>query len=458
LGLSVSLTSDYICAMSSILIRSATLVNENKIFVADVLVKDGFIEKIDKHIDAKADEEINAEGLHLFPGWIDDQVHFREPGLTHKATIYSESRAAVAGGITSFMEMPNTVPNTLTKKLLEDKYQIAAKNSLANYSFYMGASNDNLEEVLRTDIKNVCGIKVFMGSSTGNMLVDSPKTLEALFANSPMLIATHCEDEATIKKNLEYYKYLLGDNIPVTLHPMIRSEVACYLSSSMAVKLAKKYNTRLHILHISTEKETHLFNNSIPLSEKRITAEACVHHLWFTDKDYARLGNLIKWNPAIKTQKDRDAILKAVLNDSIDVIATDHAPHTIEEKAQSYLQAPSGGPLVQHALPAMLELYHQNKISLEMIVQKMAHNVAICFQVEKRGFIREGYWADLVLVNLDKPWKVRKENILYLCKWSPFEDVTFRSTIEKTIVSGSVVLDDGKLIEAGPGKRMTFER
>jgi len=444
--------------MSSILIKSATVVNENKIFVADVLVKDGFIEKIDGLIDSKADREINAEGLHLFPGWIDDQVHFREPGLTHKATIYSESRAAVAGGITSFMEMPNTVPNTLTKNLLEDKYQVAAKNSLANYSFYMGASNDNLDEVLRTDIKNVCGIKVFMGSSTGNILVDSPKTLEALFANSPMLIATHCEDEATIKKNLEYYKYLLGENITVTLHPMIRSEVACYLSSSMAVKLAKKYNTRLHILHISTERETHLFSNTIPLSAKRITAEACVHHLWFSDRDYARLGNLIKWNPAIKTEQDRDAIIRAVTSDNIDVIATDHAPHTIEEKAQPYLQAPSGGPLVQHALPAILELYHQGKISLEMIVQKMAHNVAICFQVEKRGFIREGYWADLVLANLDKPWKVKKENILYQCRWSPFEDVIFKSTIEKTIVSGNVVWEDGKLIEAGPGKRLNFER
>jgi dihydroorotase len=444
--------------MRSILIKSATVVNENKVLVADILIKDGFIEKIDTQIDAKADEEINAEGLHLFPGFIDDQVHFREPGLTHKATIYSESRAAVAGGITSFMEMPNTVPNTLTRQLLEDKYQIGAKTSLANYSFYMGASNDNLDEVLRTDTRNVCGIKVFMGSSTGNMLVDSPKTLEALFANSPMLIATHCEDEATIRKNLDYYKYLLGDNIPVTLHPMIRSEVACYLSSSMAVKLAKRYNTRLHILHISTEKETHLFNNSIPLGEKRITAEACIHHLWFTDKDYDRLGNLIKWNPAIKTIQDRDAILKAVLDDNIDVIATDHAPHTLDEKAQPYLQAPSGGPLVQHALPAMLELYHHGKISLEMIAKKMAHNVAICFQIEKRGFIREGYWADLVLVNLDKPWKVEKGNILYQCKWSPFEDVTFRSSIEKTIVSGNVVWDNGNLIEAASGKRLTFVR
>jgi dihydroorotase len=444
--------------MSSILIKSATVVNENKIFVADVLVKDGFIERIGPQIDAKADEEINAEGLYLLPGFIDDQVHFREPGLTHKATIYSESRAAVAGGITSFMEMPNTLPNTLTRQLLEDKYQIASHLSPANYSFYMGASNDNLEEVLRTDTKNVCGIKVFMGSSTGNMLVDNTKTLENLFANSPMLIATHCEDETTIKKNLEYYKYLLGENIPVELHPNIRSETACYLSSSLAVKLAKRHNTRLHILHISTEKETHLFSNLIPLREKRITAEACIHHLWFADGDYKTLGNLIKWNPAIKTEHDRDGILKALLENRIDVIATDHAPHTIDEKAQPYLQAPSGGPLVQHALPAMLEYYHRGKISLERIAEKMAHNVAICFQIEKRGFIREGYWADLVLVNLDNPWKVKKDNILYKCGWSPFEGVNFKSQIEKTIVSGEIVWDGLSIKEKSFGKRLSFER
>src|ERR1700733_13489270 len=345
--------------MSTILIKSATIVNENNQFVADVLIKDGFIDRIDKQIDAKADKEINAEGLYLFPGCIDDQVHFREPGLTHKATIFTESRAAVAGGITSFMEMPNTVPNALTQQLLEDKYQIASKTSLANYSFYMGASNDNLDEVLRTDIANVCGIKVFMGSSTGNMLVDNPNTLESFFAQSPMLIATHCEDEATIKSNLEHYKQLLGENIPVRLHPKIRSEEACYISSSMAVDLAKKHNTRLHILHISTEKETYLFDNTIPLTDKRITAEACIHHLWFSDKDYETKGNFIKWNPAVKTAADRDGILKAVLDWRIDVIATDHAPHTIEEKSQPYLQAPSGGPLVQRAVPEMLELYHQ---------------------------------------------------------------------------------------------------
>ena len=443
--------------MSSILIRSATLVNENKRFVADLLVKDGFIERIDTAIDTIADQTINAEGLYLLPGCIDDQVHFREPGLTHKATIYSESRAAVAGGITSFMEMPNTVPNTLTPQLLEDKYDIASRNSLANYSFYMGASNSNLEEVLRTDIKNVCGVKVFMGSSTGNMLVDNPRTLENIFAQSPMLVATHCEDEATIQSNLEHYKQLLGENIPVRLHPKIRSEQACYLSSSMAVNLARKHNTRLHILHISTEKETYLFDNTISLKDKRITAEACIHHLWFSDRDYDTKGNLIKWNPAVKTENDRDAILKAILNGRIDVIATDHAPHTLDEKSLPYLQAPSGGPLVQHALSAMLEFYHQGKISLEQIAEKMAHNVATCFQVEKRGFIREGYWADLVLVDLNKAWEVNKENILYQCKWSPFEGTAFQSKVAYTIVSGNLVWD-GKLIEGTTGKRMTFAR
>jgi dihydroorotase len=444
--------------MPSILIKSATVVNENKQFVADVLVRDGLIERIDNHIDTAADREINAEGLYLFPGCIDDQVHFREPGLTHKGTIFSESRAAVAGGITSFMEMPNTVPNTLTQELLEDKFRIAARTSLANYSFFMGASNDNLDEVLRTDAKNVCGIKVFMGSSTGNMLVDNPSTLENLFAQSPMLIATHCEDEATIRANLEHYKQLLGENIPVKLHPKIRSEEACYLSSSMAVELAKKHGTRLHILHISTAKETYLFDNTIPLKDKKITAEACIHHLWFTDKDYETKGNLIKWNPAVKTEQDRDAILKAVLNGRIDVIATDHAPHTLEEKSKPYLQAPSGGPLVQHALPAMLELHHQGKITLEQIAEKMAHNVADCFQIENRGFIREGYWADLVLVKLNAPWTVSKDNILYKCKWSPFEGTTFQSSITTTLISGNIVYENGSLIETHAGKRLNFSR
>ena len=449
---------DIFASMNSILIKSATIINENQQFIADILVKDGLIERIDKNIDATANQVINAEGLYLFPGCIDDQVHFREPGLTHKADIHSESRAAVAGGITSFMEMPNTVPNTLTQELLEQKYEIASRNSLANYSFFMGASNDNIEEVLKTDTRNVCGVKVFMGSSTGNMLVDNPQTLENIFSKSPMLVAVHCEDEATIKSNLNHYKQLLGDNIPVTLHPKIRSEEACYLSSSMAVELAKKHNTRLHILHISTEKETHLFGNSIPLKDKRITAEACIHHLWFSDKDYETKGNFIKWNPAVKTEADRDGILKAVLDGRIDVIATDHAPHTIEEKSQPYLQAPSGGPLVQHALPAMLELYHHGKISLEQIAEKMAHNVATCFQVDKRGFIREGYWADLVLVNLNKPWNVNKSNILYKCKWSPFEGSTFKSSIVHTLVSGNLAYSNGSLIEGKYGKRLNFNR
>jgi dihydroorotase len=444
--------------MTSILIKSATIINEGKQIQADLLVKDGFIEKIAGNIDVKADKEINAEGLHLFPGCIDDQVHFREPGLTHKGNIASESRAAVAGGITSFMEMPNTVPNALTQQLLQDKYDIAAKSSPANYSFFMGASNDNLDEVLRTDAKTVCGIKVFMGSSTGNMLVDNPNTLEHLFAQSPMLIATHCEDEATIKANLEHYKQLLGDNIPVKLHPKIRSAEACYLSSSMAIELAKKHNTRLHILHISTARETHLFSNEIPLADKRITAEACIHHLWFTDADYEEKGNLIKWNPAVKTEQDRDEILKAVLDGRIDIIATDHAPHTIEEKAQPYLQAPSGGPLVQHALPAMLELYHHGKITLEQIAEKMAHNVATIFQIEKRGFIREGYWADLALVNLNNPWQVNKSNIMYKCGWSPFEGSTFKAKVVSTIVSGNLAYENGNLTNEKSGQRMTFTR
>jgi len=444
--------------MSSILIKSATVINENKQFIADIFIKDGFIEQISSQIDKPADKIINAEGLHLLPGCIDDQVHFREPGLTHKANIYSESRAAVAGGITSFMEMPNTVPNTLTQELLEQKYEIGRHNSLANYSFFMGASNDNIDEVLKTDINNVCGVKVFMGSSTGNMLVDNPKTLENIFSQSPMLVATHCEDEATIQNNLNHYKQLLGDNITIKLHPKIRSAEACYLSSSMAVELAKKHNTRLHILHISTERETHLFANDIPLKDKRITAEACIHHLWFSDEDYETKGNLIKWNPAVKKASDREGILKAVLDGHIDVIATDHAPHTIEEKALPYLQAPSGGPLVQHALPAMLQLHHQGKITLEQIAEKMAHNVAICFQIEKRGFIREGYYADLVLVNLNQPWQVSKENILYKCNWSPFEGTQFQSKVIHTIVSGNLAYSEGVIIDNIPGKRLSFDR
>lgn len=445
--------------MSSILIKNATVVNENKQFTADVLVKDGFIEKIDSSINAVADIEINAEGKYLLPGCIDDQVHFREPGLTHKANIASESAAAVAGGITSFMEMPNTVPNTLTQDLLADKYQIASQSSLANYSFFMGAGNDNLEEVLKTNTRNVCGVKVFMGSSTGNMLVDNEKTLEGIFSQVPMLIATHCEDEATIRANLERFKDQFGeDHVTIEMHPLIRSAEACYLSSSKAVDLAKKFNTRLHILHISTGIETQLFDNKTPLKDKRITAEACVHHLWFSDTDYKTKGNYIKWNPAVKTAADRAQIFEAVLNDHIDVIATDHAPHTIEEKEQSYLKAPSGGPLVQHALTAMLEFHKQGEISLEKIVEKMAHNVAICFEIEKRGFIREGYWADLVLVDLNNPWTVSKENILYKCGWSPFEGQEFNAKVTHTIVSGNLVYENDKLNHSFKGQRLLFNR
>jgi len=444
--------------MSTILIKNAQVVNEGEVKAQDLLIKNGRIEKIAGTIDISADKEINAEGLHLFPGLIDDQVHFREPGLTHKANIYTESRAAVAGGTTSFMEMPNTVPNTLTQKLLQDKYDIAQDSSLANYSFFMGAANDNLDEVLKTNPRDVCGIKIFMGSSTGNMLVDNEQSLEAIFSQAPTLIATHCEDEATIQANLAAYKEKYDDNVTIEMHPLIRSAEACYLSSSKAVELAKKNNTRLHILHISTAKETGLFDNSIPLEQKRITAEACIHHLWFSDADYKTKGNFIKWNPAVKTADDRDAILKAVLDGHIDVIATDHAPHTIEEKSQAYLQAPSGGPLVQHALQALIDLVKQGKMTLEQLVQKSAHNTATLFQIEQRGYIREGYWADLVLVDSNKPYTVNKSNILSKCRWSPFEDYTFSSTIEHTLVSGNIAYSNGAIVEVGSGHRLLFNR
>ncbi len=444
--------------MSSLLIKNAQVVNEGKIEALDLFVKNGRIEKIGKQLDLHADREINAEGLHLLPGLIDDQVHFREPGLTYKADIFTESRAAVAGGTTSFMEMPNTVPNTLTQRLLQDKYDIGQDSSLANYSFFMGAGNDNLSEVLKTNPRDVCGIKVFMGSSTGNMLVDNEAALEQIFKNAPTLVATHCEDEATVKANLAHYKELYGDQVTIEMHPLIRSEEACYLSSSKAVELAKRNNTRLHILHISTGKETALFANNIPLEQKRITAEACVHHLWFSDADYKAKGNYIKWNPAVKTATDRDQILAAVLDGHIDVIATDHAPHTIEEKEQAYLQAPSGGPLVQHALQALLDLVKQGKMTLEQLVQKTAHNTAICFEIEQRGYIREGYWADLVLVDLNKTYTVTKDNILSKCGWSPYEGHTFSSTIVHTIVSGNLAYSEGKIIEVGSGHRLLFNR
>ena len=425
----------------------------------DVLIKGHFIEKIGKDLQSQSAETIiDANGKILIPGAIDDQVHFREPGLTHKATIYTESKAAVAGGVTSFMEMPNTVPPAFTQQLLEDKYQIASQSSLANYSFFMGASNDNLEEVMKTDVSKVCGLKIFMGSSTGNLLVDDPKTLEAFFSRFPSIIATHCEDEPTVRRNSEEFKVKYGENMPVKYHPLIRSQEACYLSSSFAIGLAKKNGTRLHILHISTARETELFENAIPLDKKKITAEACVHHLWFSDEDYERLGMLIKWNPAIKTKVDRGAVFSALLDGRIDVIATDHAPHTWEEKQNSYFKAPAGGPLIQHSVVAMLEFYHQGKITLEKVVEKMCHNPAILFQIEKRGFIREGYFADFSLVNLNAPWKVEKSNVLAKCGWSPFEGQTFKSSITNTFVSGHLAFNNGQFNEAIKGQRLMFSR
>lgn len=443
----------------SYIIRNALVVNEGTENHADVLISNGIIQKIDKQISNAVNAiEINAEGLMLMPGAIDDQVHFREPGLTHKGEIYTESRAAVAGGITSYMEMPNTNPPALTQKLLQEKYEIGAQKSLANFSFFMGTSNDNLEEVLRTDKKNVCGIKIFMGSSTGSMLVDNKQTLEAVFSKADLLIATHCEDEATIKSNLELYKEKYGDAANVTMHGRIRSEEACYLSSSMAVEMAKKHNTRLHILHISTAKETSLFGNNVPLAQKRITSEACIHHLWFCDEDYKTKGNFIKWNPSIKTSADRDAIWAALLDNRIDIIATDHAPHTLEEKTQHYWQAPSGGPLVQHAVQAMLTKSAEGKIPLTRVIEKMCHAPAICFNVHNRGFIREGYFADLVLVDLNKPYIVQKNNLLYKCGWSPMEGTTFTATVITTFVNGNIVYDNGNIIEGSNGQRLTFDR
>lgn len=438
------------------ILKNGVLVNEGRKTEADILIKNGKIEKIGPSLTEVGAEIIDVKGSFILPGCIDDQVHFREPGLTHKASIYSESRAAVAGGITSYMEMPNTVPNATTQELLQDKYDIASKNSLANFSFFMGATNDNLEEVLKTDPKRVCGVKVFMGSSTGNMLVDNKETLEGLFSNVSMLIATHCEDEQTIQRNLQDAKEKYGENIPIGQHPVIRNEEACYLSSSLAVSLAKKHNARLHVLHISTAKETALFDADTPLAEKNITAEACVHHLWFTEDDYSTFGTKIKWNPAVKSKSDRDGIWAALLDNRIDVVATDHAPHTLEEKNNNYLNAPSGGPLVQHALLSMFEHAKNGKISIERIVEKMAHNPAILFRVEKRGYLREGYFADLVVVKPEASEIVAKENILYQCQWSPFEGTKFSYSIDKTFVNGSLVYDRGEIIEAGNGKRLSF--
>lgn len=446
--------------MNTVLIKNAKIVNEGKIVEGDVLIENEFIVEIAESISPKSAncKIIDAEGNYLIPGAIDDQVHFREPGLTHKGTIETESRAAIAGGITSFIEQPNTVPNAVTQELLEEKYQIADKTSYANYSFMMGGTNDNLEEVLKTNPRNVAGIKLFLGSSTGNMLVDNQETLEKIFSSTKMLIAVHCEDEATIKNNLEKYKAEYGEDIPVTAHHLIRSEEACYLSSSKAIELAKKTGARLHVFHLSTAKEMELFTNKIPLEEKQITAEVCIHHLWFTDEDYKTKGNFIKWNPAVKTANDRKALWEALLDDRIDVIATDHAPHTLEEKQQNYLKAPSGGPLVQHAVVAMFETFHQGKISVEKIVEKMCHNPAKIFKIEKRGFIKEGFYADLVIVNAGLPWNVKKENILAKCGWSPFEGYNFKSRISHTFVNGELVYQNFKVKDKKVGKRLLFER
>ncbi|MFQ3213147.1 MAG: dihydroorotase [Marivirga sp.] len=443
--------------MEKLLITNANIVNEGKIEPKDVLIKNGRFEKIADKIEAsEADRVVDAAGKHLFPGLIDDQVHFREPGLTHKANIFMESRAAVAGGVTTFMEMPNTVPNALTQDLLEDKYQIAAKNSIANYSFFMGASNDNIEDVLKTDPEKVCGVKVFMGSSTGNMLVDNEETLNNIFSKVPMLIATHCEDEATIRRNTAQAKEKYGEEVPMRMHPIIRNEEACYLSSSLAVGLAKKHGSRLHVLHISTGKETNLFENTLPLEKKKITAEACIHHLWFSDADYEGKGTYIKWNPAVKTAHDRDEIMRAVIDGRIDVIATDHAPHTKEEKSNTYFKAPSGGPLIQHSLLALLDFYHQGKMSLPFIAQKAAHNPAILFRVKERGYIREGYYADFSLVDLNGGYTVKQSNILSKCGWSPFEGHSFKAKVVSTYVNGQLVYNGEQIIEAGAGSRISF--
>ena len=445
--------------MNSTLIKNAQIVNENSVFTGDVLIENNIIKQISENIShSKNTRIIDANGSFLLPGVIDDQVHFREPGLTHKANIATESKAAIAGGITSFIEMPNTVPQATTQELLEDKFEIASKTSYANYSFMFGGTNDNLQELLKTNPKNVAGIKLFLGSSTGNMLVDNEVVLEKIFSSTKMLIAVHCEDEATIKKNTEHYESIYGEDIPLKFHPIIRSEEACYLSSSRAIELAKKTGARLHVFHLSTEKETHLFRNDIPLEEKQITAEVCVHHLWFSDEDYATKGTLIKWNPAVKTANDRDGLWKALLDDRIDIIATDHAPHTIEEKNNVYTKAPSGGPLVQHALNAILEKVKDGTISIEKAVEKMCHNPAKIFKIEKRGFIKEGYYADLVLVNTKKSNTVSKENIVYKCGWSPFEGTTFSSTITHTFVNGNLMFENGVFNEEIKGERLLFNR
>ncbi len=444
--------------MGSVLIKNAMVVNEGSQYQADLLIKGNRIEKISGEIPAEGYEVIDLQGNLLLPGIIDDQVHFREPGLTHKGDIASESRAAIAGGITSFMEQPNTVPQTTTVEKLEEKFAMAAGRSSANYSFLFGGTNDNLEELKRLDNKSCSGVKLFLGSSTGNMLVDDQKVLEGIFRNTDLVISAHCEDETTIRQNLKAYQEKYGEDIPVHFHPLIRSEQACYLSSSKAIALAKKTGARLHVFHLSTGVETSLFTNEIPLEEKQITAEVCIHHLWFSDEDYEDKGTFIKWNPAVKTSTDREQLWQALLDDRIDIVATDHAPHTLEEKQQVYTKAPSGGPLVQHALPAMLDKYHQGIISLEKIVEKMCHNPARLFQVQERGFIREGYFADLVAVSLKNPWTVDRKNIAYKCGWSPFEGHTFKAGVTHTWVNGQLAYQQGKFHKLNNGMRLTFDR
>lgn len=447
--------------MSTIIIKNATIINEGKHTLSDVVILNGLIEKIAHDVvcaDYKPDTIIDASGKFLLPGIIDDQVHFREPGLTHKGDIYTESKAAVAGGITSYMEMPNTIPQTTTNEELDKKHELAKGKSLANYSFYLGATNQNVNEIINVNPKRVCGIKVFMGSSTGNMLVDNVGTLDQIFKSSPILIATHCEDEDTIKKNTSYYKELHGDSIPFSCHPLIRSAEACFLSSSLAVCMAKEHNARLHLLHLSTEKEMALLSNKLPLNKKRITGEVCIHHLWFNDKDYDALGWRIKWNPAVKTEEDRVALNQALIDNKIDVVATDHAPHTLAEKETPYLSCPSGGPMVQHALPAMLELVLRGVFTIEMIVDKMCHAPAELFGIKGRGFIREGYYADLVLVDPYAKWRVNSKNILYKCGWSPFEGETFGAKVTHTFVNGRLVYEDGVYNETVKGASLTFER
>ncbi|MBK8353183.1 MAG: dihydroorotase [Saprospirales bacterium] len=440
------------------LIKNGKTINEGKIVEQDILIEDNIIIKIDKDISDAQATIIDAKDKYVIPGIIDDQVHFREPGLTHKANIYTESKAAVAGGVTSFMEQPNTNPAALTQELLEQKYEIAAQTSLANYTFFMGTSNDNYDEVMKTDFSKVGALKIFMGSSTGNMLVDDEHVLSKIFANLNGIIVTHCEDEQTIKKNTEKYKQQFGDNIPMNYHPIIRDDEACYISTKLAIDLAKKYNSRLHVFHISTEKELDLFDNSILLKDKKITAEVCVHHLFFDESDYAKLGSQIKCNPAIKYKSDKDALLRALLDDRLDVIATDHAPHTWQEKQQSYFKAPSGLPLVQHSLQLMLDFHHQQKISLEKIIEKMCHAPADCFQVKNRGYLREGYFADIAIVDIQKEYTITNQNILYKCGWSPLENKTFKGEVTQTFVNGNLVYNNGLFDESKKGQRLLFSR